>query len=611
MSDNGTFGGLLLVLIVSFALPILLFKLHIRILPVVVAEILSGLVLGKSGFQIVVNNQWLSMLSLLGFIYLMFLSGLEIDFSILRPSSRRPLDALNPLLSAIIVFAGIFIASGTMSIALLALGFVKKVFLTTLIISTVSLGIVVPVLKERGLLSTALGQTLLLVTVLADFFTMILLAVYVSALSHSKLDMFLLFAFLLVLVVTYFIIRPFASSNRFKMLSTSTVQIGTRAIFTLLLGVVYLSEQMGVENILGAFLAGAIVSILKPQKAFIYQLESFGYGFLIPIFFVMVGVNLNIRPLLTDMKMLVLIPLLLLCMFLAKLVPMFFLKKWLTLRDIFSSAALLSAKLSLVIAAATLALELGILDERLHGAFILVAVISCLLFPVLFNKLAVQQETRKRTISIFGLNHISIPVISELTKDNGYDIRLFTANKTMYDNVLSGDELRIGGELHYLPLLTVGALDELRAFQSDVIVAATTKDEINAAIAEHAAVDKDKRVIVRIEEPELHKQMREKGMEVFSTLFAARRVLRALIENPGALRLISENEPLSEIDIGKSLLYGTMLKSLPIPPNVLILRIYRGKASIIPNGDTVVQRGDRLLLSGNADHIEQFRMMLS
>ena len=57
---------------------------------------------------------------------------------------------------------------------------------------------------------------------------------------------------------------------------------------------VALSESLGAENILGAFLAGVLVSLLSPNKELVQQLDSFGYGFLIPIFFVMAGVKLNI-----------------------------------------------------------------------------------------------------------------------------------------------------------------------------------------------------------------------------------------------------------------------------------------------------------------------------
>ncbi|MBB3114740.1 Kef-type K+ transport system membrane component KefB/Trk K+ transport system NAD-binding subunit [Paenibacillus phyllosphaerae] len=607
---SSTMSGLIIVVGISFIIPIVLYKLRLRVLPVVVAEIIAGLIIGKSGLQLISGNNWLELLSLLGFIYLMFLSGLEIDFSLAKSKPNQGSNQINPLVSAIIIFCCIFLVSSGLSLLLQYYGYVDQVFLTTLMISTVSLGVVVPVLKERGMLSTNLGQTLLLVTVLADFFTMILLAVYVSALSHKMTDMLMLVVFFVILGLAFIFIRGQASGKLYQVLSKSSIQFSTRAIFALLLGVVSLSEKLGVENILGAFMVGIIVSMLKPQRTFVHQLESFGYGFLIPIFFIMVGVNLEIRPLLTDPKTLTLIPLLLVLMFIAKFIPMLYLKRWFSFREVLSSAFLLSSKLSLVIAAATLALELNIINKQLHGAFILVAIVSCLLFPVLFNKLAPRQQVRKQVIAMIGLNHITIPVSKELMKDNRCEIHLYTANWNIRNQVEEGDRMQLGKQVCLVPELTVETLLDARAFEADIIIAASAEDHLNAKIGTYAKQLSMARVIVRIEEPELHQRMRDEGLEVFSTLYAARRVLLALIEHPGALRFISEDEPLGEILVDRAKYVGVPLMGLPIPPHVLVLRIYRGHTVIIPNGRTAIQFGDRLLLSGSPENIEKFRQIL-
>ena len=276
-----TFESLMLVVGLAFLIPILLYKLKLRVLPVeLLPKFIAGLIIGKSGLQIVGNSDWLDLLSLLGFIYLMFLSGLEIDFSALKLRSEIGTNVMNPIV------AGNYYIHGNLPSIRWTLclpcryGFRESsISLTTLIISTISLGVVVPVLKERRMLSTVLGQTLLLVTVLADFFTMIMLAVYVSALSHNKGDMLLLITFFGILIMAFFIIKYFSNGSLFRVLSEGSIQFGTRAVFALLLAVVFLSETLGVEYILGAFLAGVIVSLLRPQKALVHQLESFGDHF--------------------------------------------------------------------------------------------------------------------------------------------------------------------------------------------------------------------------------------------------------------------------------------------------------------------------------------------
>ncbi len=177
--------SLLIVILVAFLTPIILHKFKLNIIPVVVAEILMGLIIGKSGFNLVETDMWLETLSSLGFIFLMFLSGLEIDFKAFSGSNKRgklPNGKLEPntFVVSLIIFTGIFIVSLVLSYLFVLTGFVSSAFLMTLIISTISLGVVVPTLKEAHLMKTAIGQIILLVAVIADLVTMILLAVFVS-----------------------------------------------------------------------------------------------------------------------------------------------------------------------------------------------------------------------------------------------------------------------------------------------------------------------------------------------------------------------------------------------------------------------------------------------
>ena len=102
------------------------------------------------------------------------------------------------------------------------------------------------------------------------------------------------------------------------------------------------------------------------------------------------------------------------------------------------------------------------------------------------------------------------------------------------------------------------------------------------------------------------------GFEVFSTLYAARTVLRALIESPGALKLLSEEEgTIFEVSIQHLPSRSTFLRQLPNLENLLILRIYRGQSYLIPHGNTEIRLGDRLLVSGPPEHVEAFRAAVS
>lgn len=569
----------------------------------VVAEIVVGLIIGKSGFDIVTDDPWLSLLSLLGFIYLMFLSGVEVDFSQFSGKSKKRKGEPNPLIISFIIFLGILVISYLLSLFLVKLGFVADPYLMTIIIATISLGVVMPVLKENKLMQTGLGQTILLVTVIADFITMILLAVYLSAQSKDFSKMLLLLAFFVIVFVIYLFAKRFSKRGVFALISKGTVQIGTRAVFALILLFVVLSETLGVENILGAFLAGVIVSLLMPDRDFAHQLDTFGYGFLIPIFFVMVGVNLDVWSLFEDPKVLLLIPLLLVMLFISKVVPSLLLKIWYPWPKVLGPGILMSATLSLVIAASTIALQMGIINEQMNGALILVAILSCLIFPVIFNKIYPKEEELPTVISLIGSNHVTLPVAHDLLK-SGYEIKMFSSIKQ--DETSRNGQQANGKNIPVVELdMNVDALNEQGAFDADILVLGSMDDQVNIDLAKHAHSLGVERIITRVETPELYEKVEteQEGISLFSTLFASRTLLRALIEYPSAVQLITEDDSIQEVTVNNPSYVDRFLRELPLTNDVLILRIYRGESFIVPHGNTQIQSGDRLLVSGDAEQI--------
>ena len=188
---------------------LLLQRFKLKALPVVVAEIIAGIFVGKSGFNIIEPDIWLQVLSTLGFIFLMFLSGLEIDFSIFKQKEKNTTNEPNTFQAASIIFLFIFILSYALSLLFVWLGFVDNAMFMTLIISTISLGVVVPTLKENNLGKTAIGQIILLVAVIADLVTMILLAVFVGLNSESGQSMWLLLLLFGAGIVIYFVAKRF------------------------------------------------------------------------------------------------------------------------------------------------------------------------------------------------------------------------------------------------------------------------------------------------------------------------------------------------------------------------------------------------------------------
>ena len=117
----------------------------------------------------------------------------------------------------------------------------------------------------------------------------------------------------------------------------------------------------------------------------IHTLDSFGYGFFIPIFFIMVVVDLDIPSLIKEPSLLIIIPILILSFIVSKLIPVLFIRRWFDTKTTIASAFLLTSTLSLVIAAAKIAEELKAITSEMSGILILSAIITCVFVPVVFK----------------------------------------------------------------------------------------------------------------------------------------------------------------------------------------------------------------------------------
>jgi len=604
MEHGISLTSLMIVVAAAFLVPILMHQFRLKFLPVVVAEIIVGIIIGKSGFNLVAEDAYLELLSNLGLIYLMFLSGLELDFSIINSKASARQGGPNVLKSGLAMSAAALVLSLLLSFGLQAMGLIRDPYFFTIVIAAVSLGVVVPVLKEKRLTETPLGQAILFVTVVLDFSAMVLLAFYISLRSQNlqsmlQLLLFFVFAFLIYRVIRRLLHRR-TKDKISEAIKSGTVQIGTRAAFALILFLVVLSETLGVEIILGSFLAGVIVSLTLPEKAFVHKLETFGYGFLIPIFFVMVGAGLDLGAMLQDPSGWVLLPALLLSFYLSKIIPSLLFRKWYSRRETWGAGMLLSANLSLVVAAVEVAVRFEIIDEGMRGALILVAVLTCFISPILFHRLMPKAEAKRLSIGLVGANHLTLPVSLDLEREQ-FDVKLFSTE---------GDQANKEEKYSRFPVRIVDNLlpDTLAAaglFDHDVVVLGSAKGDVNVPIALAAKERGVSRVIVRLEEPfpQEADQLPE-DVVVFSSLQAARTLMKAIIEHPSAVKLITQHdESMQEAEMKNPAYDGMLLRNLPFLGEVLVMRIFRGDTFIVPRGNTEIMLGDRLLISGEVEQV--------
>src|ERR1700747_3764161 len=278
------FTNLLIVVAIGLFAPLALSFFPRFRLPAIVLEIVLGIVIGPSGLGWVKPDLPVSILALIGLAFLLFLSGLEIDVKRLRGRILK-LTALGFVLS--------FVIALVVGLGLRAGGFVKSPLFVAIVLVATSLGVIVPVLKDSGNIGSNFGQVVIAAASIADFGAIILLSVFFSGKGSTSTagTLILLGIFGLVVVLVGVAIagveRSMSLSRVLRRLQDTTAQIRVRAAFLLLIGFTALAGSVGLETILGAFAAGALLSVLDRDETthpqFRLKLEAVGFGVFIPI----------------------------------------------------------------------------------------------------------------------------------------------------------------------------------------------------------------------------------------------------------------------------------------------------------------------------------------
>ncbi|KRL68198.1 cation:proton antiporter [Companilactobacillus versmoldensis] len=376
--------SLLITLFVALATPLILGRLNIQRIPSAVSEIVMGIIIGQTGFNIVQPDMTLKYLANLGVIMLIFLGGMEINFSLFKPKEVKSKDA-PPLLMATFGFISILILSLILSAILYFTGIFDNFILATILFCTIAMGVLISLLKESGLLDREYGQTILLTAVLGEFIPLLALTIYSAIQQKNYISAFGLPVIFLIAII---LLQRFKQVfHFFDEIDKSTTQLDIRLAFFLIFVLVTFAEQIGAESILGAFLAGAVMKLLQPKEETQERLTSMGYGFFIPIFFIVTGVNLNLRTLFADPKALVLIPVFLIAFFLSKAVIYFVFKPRFGKRLATAATVLTATTITLVLPILEVGKSLKLVNTTQSGAITLAAIITCLVCPTVFNKI--------------------------------------------------------------------------------------------------------------------------------------------------------------------------------------------------------------------------------
>ena len=602
--------SLFLVVLFALVVPILMARLKVNAVPTAVAEIIVGIVLGASGFNLVRPTHDLSFLSNLGVILLLFLSGMEINFDLLKPGqkSKRKKGQIAPLKVALNAFLGVTILSICLALLLKVLGLFGDFMLATIIFMTVALGVVIATLKEKDILNRPIGQTILLTAVLGEVIPLMLLTVYAAINGGNTKQLWLI---ILLFGVAILLLWRFKQPYLwFVKVTKSTTQLDVRLAFFLIFALVTVAERVGVENILGAFLAGIVMKLLEPSQETADKLTSIGYGFFIPIFFIMTGVKLNLRSLLAHPKSLILLPILILFLFLAKVpVALVYAQKFGSSNGI-AGGFLTATTITIVLPTLAVARKLNVITRLQSDVFILAAVIVCILCPILFNaifKLKAEDRIKEKVV-ILGTNALTVPVMLDL-HDNWYSVKMFTTSNEHYHIYKS----RVP-QLKLLSQLDSASLAQSGAFTGNIFVAAMRSDDTNLRLGQLAQEQGEfKRIIICQKRADIArvKELRNSGMEVFDLSNITSALLRALIESPALYSVLSDTKNAVYSVIVRNTQYsGRQLMDWDVAHDITVSRIRRGQEWLVPHGHTVIELGDELIFTAKYQAADRMRKVI-
>jgi Kef-type K+ transport system membrane component KefB len=363
----------------AFLMPLVASRAHV---PAAVAEIVFGLTIGAAG--IVHKSNATEFLAELGFMYLMFLVGMEIDFNRIEREGRKT------------VLMAFLVSTLVLVTAMLIVTRLDMPPFMALVIGAMSVGVLLVALVESGASKTRSGQIFLLVGSIGEFLTLLALAGYdlveqhgfSSELVTAALRVVMLFLVALALLAAMRLtVWWFPHSFKRWVREEDPSELGVRFGFVLMLGLAALATWVGLESIVGAFLAGILFAyIFRETGVLETKLVALGQGFFVPIFFINVGVTFEWAALgdvsTLGRTLVVLGAASLVAKFLPSVLLLFL---GLGFRAVAAGAFLLATPLTLLVAIAALGRELQVIDPSMSAAVILLAIVTGVLFPTLFK----------------------------------------------------------------------------------------------------------------------------------------------------------------------------------------------------------------------------------
>lgn len=363
-----------IVLVIILCAPLLLNKLKI---PHVIGMIVAGVVIGPYGFNILADDSSFAIFGQVGLLYLMFLAGLEIDMYHLRLNLKRGL-AFGILTLAIPLILGVFT-----SVWLLRLDWLTAMLLGAMYASHTL--IAYPVATRLGITRSPAVLISIVGTIIAVVGALLVLAVTVSVKKQGAFDpvvVLRLLGGLAVYCAAVMFLYPKITRFFFKRVTDKVTQ------YVFILAMVFLAalgaQAVGLEAVLGAFLAGLVLNRFVPGgSSLMTSIEFVGNAIFIPYFLISVGMMINMRVVLNTAT-LAIAGIMLAVALVSKWIPAFMAQKINGLSSASRNVmfGLTCAHTAVALAVVTLGYSLGMLNEQVLNSTVLVILVTCAVAPI-------------------------------------------------------------------------------------------------------------------------------------------------------------------------------------------------------------------------------------
>ncbi len=570
---QGEVGSVLAFAALAVVAPLLTTRMRRLRLPVAVVEILLGIVFGKSGFNLLTVTPIIQFLSLFGLSYLMFLSGLEIDAGQLTRRGQGDQPGLGwPLAVAVSVLA----VGAAAGLILSAHHLVSNPLAIGLLIGSSAPTVVLPTLREVGRSQSRAGQITLRATLVVDILALLGVSLVAGASSGGA-------HVLLVLVLLVPLLAALLSSKTIRRwwlghgLESVTAQIAVRGALAVILLFIAVSQTLGVATVLGAFMAGVIISLVSGEHRGLLQekMETVGYGYFIPFFFLLLGAQISVAG---QFSHILALGGILLAAFLAMALIASGLLSWAfrNLREGIGSGFLLSTHLSVTVAGTAILEAAHVISSTVGVTVILASIISAVAFPAIYLRLCPPERREKGCILLFGPADRTDPLQRSLTRRG---VEAYTGQPP-------------AGR---------------RAVEVAVVVGEESRRNLIMATEVSLAM-KPRRMVVEVDQEEAE-VARARGWTPFVRTQAVTDLLDILILAPGGSDLLlgTGSGDVIQIRLADDRFDNRPLRRLPLPASALVVAIRRDLEVLVPRGQTVLREGDQLTVMLDPNDLPELR----